>query len=283
LHSGADRSGRPAAEGRSHENPPCRANTNPYTSSSVNAPPALQDKVALVAGGSRGIGAAVARRLATLGAQVAVTYKSRREAAESVVNEVVETGGTALALEADISRPEAVDTLVREVMARLSRIDILVNSVGIAPYRPLGSIDASFVRDVFDTNVLGAVLLTQAVVPFLPAPGGRIIHFSSRLAMSPIPTSAVYAAAKAAVATLTQAFSKELGPMGITVNAVAPGVIETDMTTDIVRERGDAIRAATPLGRIGTPDDIAGIVAFLASPESGWITGRTILADGGLT
>lgn len=239
--------------------------------------------MALVAGGSRGIGAAVARRLAALGAQVAVTYKSRRDAAESVVNDIVTAGGTALALEADVSRSEMVDTLVADVVARFGRIDILVNSAGVAPYRPLGTMDPSFVREVFDANVLGTVLLTQAVVPFLPTPGGRIIHFSSRLAISPIATSSVYAAAKAAVSTLTQAFSKELGPKGITINAVAPGVIETDMTADILRERGDAIRAATPLGRIGSPDDIAGIVAFLASPESGWITGRTILADGGLT
>jgi 3-oxoacyl-[acyl-carrier protein] reductase len=249
----------------------------------VSAQPALRDKVALVAGGSRGIGAAVARRLAALGAQVAVTYKTRRDAAESVVSDIVTAGGTAFALEADVSEPEVVDTLVGEVVARLGRVDILVNSVGVAPYRSLGTMDASFVREVFDTNVLGTVLLTQAVVPFLATPGGRIIHFSSRLAVSPIATSSVYAAAKAAVSALTQAFSKELGPKGITINAVAPGVIETDMTTDILRERGDAIRAATPLGRIGSPDDIAGIVAFLASPESGWITGRTILADGGLT
>ena len=137
-----------------------------------------------------------------------------------------------------------------------------MNSAGIAPYRPLGAIDTDHVRDVLDANVLGAVLLTQAVVPYLPSPGGRIIHFSSRLAVSPIATSSVYAAAKAAVSTLTLAFSKELGPKGITINAVAPGVIETDMTTAIIDERGDAIKNATPLGRIGVPDDIAGIVAL---------------------
>jgi 3-oxoacyl-[acyl-carrier protein] reductase len=246
-------------------------------------PSAFRDKVALVAGGSRGIGAAVARRFASLGAQVVITYKTRADAAEGVVRDIAAAGGTAFAFEVDISRSERVDALVGEVVARFGRIDILVNCAGIAPYRPLGTIDAPFVREVFDANVLGTVLLTQAVVPHLPAPGGRIIHFSSRLALAPIPTSSVYAAAKAAVATLTQAFSKELGPKGITINAVAPGVIETEMSAVIIRERGDAIRAATPLARLGTPDDIAGIVAFLASPESGWITGRTILADGGLT
>jgi len=243
----------------------------------------LEGKVALVAGGSRGIGAAVARRLATMGAEVAITYKSQRDAADAVVSEIKTAGGQALAFELDVVLSGSVDGVVRNVVERCGRIDILVNSAGIAPYKPLGTIDAAFVRDVLDANVLGAVLLTQAVVPFLPTPGGRIIHFSSRLAVSPIPTSSIYAAAKAAVSTLTLAFSKELGPRGITINAVAPGVIETDMTAAIIRERGDLIKAATPLGRIGEPDDIAGIVAFLASPESGWITGRTILADGGMT
>jgi 3-oxoacyl-[acyl-carrier protein] reductase len=249
----------------------------------MSTAPALRGKVALVVGGSRGIGAAVARRLATMGAEVALTYKSQRDAADAVVSSIEAAGGRALALHVDVARSNSVDTAVRNVAEQCGRIDILVNSAGIAPYKPLGTIDATFVRDVLDANVLGTVLLTQAVVPYLPSPGGRIIHFSSRLAVSPIPTSSIYAAAKAAVSTLTLAFSKELGPKGITINAVAPGVIETDMTTAIIRERGDLIRAATPLGRIGEPDDIAGIVAFLASPESGWITGRTILADGGMT
>jgi len=245
--------------------------------------PGLSGKVALVAGGSRGIGAAVARRLAAMGAEVALTYKKQRDAADAVVSDITTAGGRALAFEVDVIRSDSVDTLVRNVADRCGRIDILVNSAGIAPYRPLGAIDTDYVRDVFDANVLGTVLLTQAVVPYLPSPGGRIIHFSSRLAVSPIATSSVYAAAKAAVSTLTLAFSKELGAKGITINAVAPGVIETDMTTAIINERGDAIKSATPLGRIGVPDDIAGIVGFLASPESGWITGRTLLADGGMT
>jgi 3-oxoacyl-[acyl-carrier protein] reductase len=126
-------------------------------------------------------------------------------------------------------------------------------------------------------------MMTQAVLPHMPAPGGRIVNFASALVYRPIPTSSVYSASKAAVVTLTHAFAKELGPKGITVNAVAPGVIETDMTAGILAERGDQIVAATPLARIGLPDDIAGIVAFLASPAAGWITGRTIIADGGVT
>jgi 3-oxoacyl-[acyl-carrier protein] reductase len=243
----------------------------------------LGSKTALVVGGSRGIGAAVARKLAAMGAQVAITYKSRRDAADEVVTSIESIGGTAAAFEADISDASAIDSLLQAVSRRFERIDILVNTAGIAPYRPLGAMDAAFIREVMDANVVGTVLLTQAAVPFLTAPGGRIVHFSSRLATSPIPTSSVYAASKAAVSTLVHAFSKELGPKGITINAVAPGVIETDMTAAIIQERGDAIRSTTPLGRIGQPDDIAGIVAFLASPDSAWITGRTILADGGLS
>ena len=152
----------------------------------------------------------------------------------------------------------------------------------MAPYRPLSAIDAAFVSAIFDANVLGTVLVTQAALPHLTSPGGRIINFASALAFRPIPTSSIYAASKAAIVTLTLAFAKELGSKGITVNAVAPGVIETEMTSAIVAERGAAIIAATSLGRIGQPEDIAGIVTFLASPEAGWITGRTILADGGV-
>jgi 3-oxoacyl-[acyl-carrier protein] reductase len=184
-------------------------------------------------------------------------------------------------LQVDVADPDSISRLVKDTVAAVGHIDILVNTAGVGPYRPLGTLDASFIREILDTNVLGAILLTQTVLPHLPSPGGRIIHFSSRLAISPIPTSSVYAASKAAVSTLTHAFSKELGAMGITINAVAPGVIETEMTAEIIRERGEAIRAATPLGRLGVPDDIAGVVTFLASPDSGWITGRTILADGG--
>jgi 3-oxoacyl-[acyl-carrier protein] reductase len=143
-------------------------------------------------------------------------------------------------------------------------------------------VDEAYIRAMFDTNVTGAIMLTKAAAAVMQE-GGRIVQVSSRLAYSPISTSTVYAASKAAVMAMVHGFAKELGPRGITVNAVAPGVIETDMTTKIIAERGEQIRSATPLGRIGQPDDIAGIVAFLASDDARWITGRTILADGGLT
>lgn len=237
-------------------------------------------RVALVAGGSRGIGAAVARRLAADGAIVAIGYRAAAAEAQSIATEIEADGGRALAVRGDIGRDGDAARMVGETMAQLGRLDVLVNTAGIGPYRPLASVDEAYIRQMFDTNVLGAIMLTKAAAGVMQA-GGRIVHISSRLAFSPLPTSTVYAASKAAVAAMVHGFARELGPKGITINAVAPGVIETDMTTAIIAERGEQIRSSTPLGRIGQPGDIAGIVAFLASDDARWITGRTILADGG--
>lgn len=239
---------------------------------------ALAGKVALVTGGSRGIGAGIVRALVARGCDVAIGYRSDDAAAAKLAAD----SGNCVAIKGDIAEPEDIRAIAAATMERFGRIDILVNCAAIGPYRPLGKMDAAFVRQILETNVMGTVLMTEAVLPHLPA-GGRIINIASALAFRPIPTSSVYSASKAAIVTLTHAFAKELGPRGITVNAVAPGVIETDMTTRILAERGDQILAMTPLGRIGQPEDVAGIVAFLASPEAGWITGRTIIADGGVT
>jgi 3-oxoacyl-[acyl-carrier protein] reductase len=234
----------------------------------------LSGKVALITGGSRGIGAAVARRFAAAGSQVAIGYQARSDAAASLAAEITAAGGQCLAVQGDIADADAAQRIASDTVARFGRIDILVNCAGIGPYRPLGAMDAAFIRAILDANVLGMVLITQAVLAHLTAPGGRIINFASAL---------VYSASKAAVVTLTHAWSKELGPRGITVNAIAPGVIETEMTTAILAERSAGIVASTPLGRIGQTDDIAGIALFLCSSEAGWITGRTIIADGGVT
>ena len=239
-------------------------------------------RTVIVTGGSRGIGAEIARRFASLGDRVVIVYKSDAAAAEKIAAEL---GGDAacIAVRADIAETDDVTAVAAVAVERFGGIDVLVNCAGVGPYRPLGTMDAAFVRQILDANVLGPVLMVEAVLPHLRAPGGRIVNIASALAFRPIPTSSVYSASKAAVVTLSHAFAKELGPRGITVNAVAPGVIETDMTTAIIAERGAQIQAMTPLGRIGQPGDIAGIVAFLASPEAGWITGRTIVADGGIT
>jgi len=243
----------------------------------------LRGKVALITGGSRGIGAAVARRFAAAGMCVAIGYQARGDAAASLAAEITQGGGQCMTVQGDIADGEAVQRIATDTAARFGRIDILVNCAGIGPYRPMGAMDAAFIRAILDANVLGMVLITQAVLPHMTTPGGRIINFSSALAFRPIPTSSVYSASKAAVFTLTHAWSKELGPRGITVNAIAPGVIETEMTTGILAERGPGIVAATPLGRIGQTDDIAGIALFLCSADAGWVTGRTIVADGGIT
>lgn len=243
----------------------------------------LRGKVALITGGSRGIGAAVARRFAAAGSPVAIGYQSRSDAATSLAAEITQAGGQCLTVQGDISDADAAQQIAANTVACFGRIDILVNCAGIAPYRALGAMDAAYIRAMLDANVLGTVLVTQAALAHLTAPGGRIVNFASAMAYRPVPTSSIYAASKAAVITLTHAWSKELGPKGITVNAIAPGVIETEMTTGILAERGAGIVASTPLGRIGQTDDIAGIALFLASTEAGWITGRTIVADGGIT
>jgi 3-oxoacyl-[acyl-carrier protein] reductase len=243
----------------------------------------LSGKVALITGGSRGIGAAVARRFAAAGIHVAIGYQACSDMAASLAADITRAGGQCTTVQGDIADADAAERIATDTVARFGRIDILVNCAGIGPYRPMGAMDAAFIRAILDANVLGTVLITQAVLPHLTAPGGRIINFSSALAFRPIPTSSVYSASKAAVVTLTHAWSKELGPRGITVNAVAPGVIETEMTTTILAERGAGIVASTPLGRIGQTGDIAGIALFLCSADAGWITGRTIVADGGIT
>lgn len=239
-------------------------------------------RTVIVTGGSRGIGAEIARRFASLGDRVVIVYKSDAAAAEKIAAELG-GDGACIAVRADITETDDVRAVAAAAVEHFGGIDVLVNCAGIGPYRPLGTMDAAFVRQILDANVLGPVLMVEAVLPHLRAPGGRIVNIASALAFRPIPTSSVYSASKAALVTLSHAFAKELGPRGITVNAVAPGVIETDMTTAIIAERGAQIQAMTPLGRIGQPGDIAGIVTFLASPEAGWITGRTIVADGGIT
>ena len=242
----------------------------------------LAGKVALVSGGSRGIGAAVALRLARDGARVVVGYRSDVASAERVIAELATAGSMGQAVAADIARPKECERLVAQALEAFGRLDILVNAAGVATYLPLEEADADHFHATFDANVLGALALTRAAAPVMTAPGGRIIHFSSRLAQTPLAGSSVYAASKAAGSALVLALAQELGPRGITINAVAPGVIETDMTAGVIRERGDAIRSLTPLRRIGQPEDIAGLVAFLASDDGGWINGRTIRADGGM-
>lgn len=243
----------------------------------------LTGKVVLVTGGSRGIGAEVARRFGAVGCKVAVVYRSGTDAAAKVVADIDAAGGQGLAVAADIADPDAVKVAVDGVAAKFGKIDVVVNCAGIAEYRPFERTDAAQFHAHFNTNVLGTVSVIQAALPHLPSPGGRIINFSSALATRPIPNTAIYSASKGAINTLSHALAREFGPRGITVNTIAPGVIETEMTTEILKERGAGIKAMTPLGRIGQPNDIAGVALFLASSDAGWMTGRTFIVDGGVS
>lgn len=235
-------------------------------------------KVAVVTGASRGIGATVARRLAAEGARVFVVCRSSLKEAEALSAAL---GHGAQAMAADISVPSDCDRLIEDCFRIAGRLDILVNAAGLGQYRALEDADPDHYEAVFGTNLRGALFLTRAAAAVME-PGGRIVHFGSRLAETPLSGSSVYAASKAAVSAMVLALSQELGPRGITINAVAPGLIETDMTARTLETRRVEIETATPLRRIGQPGDVSGVVAFLASDDAGWITGRTIRADGGL-
>jgi len=244
----------------------------------------LEDKVALITGASRGIGAAIAIALAERGAKVVINYLSNEKAAKDVERQIVEKGGVAVTIQGDVGKQADVRALIEQTVARFGRIDILVNNAAMMGPSPHPEIDPEYFRQMFDANVLGPIMMTQNAVPHFPEAGGRIINISSRTAFGGGPVNMVlYASAKAAVRRLTHSFAKELGPRNITVNCVAPGMTETQ---GIQERLSSAYRESTlkqtPLGRIGLPEDIAPIVAFLASDDARWLTGRTLLADGGM-
>ena len=243
----------------------------------------LANKIAVVTGGSRGIGAAIARKLAAQGATVVIVYKSNTQHAQAIVDAINADGGTAAAFRADVADRVAVDAVIASIVNRFEKIDILVNNAGIFESSPFGSIDAALVQRMFDANMGSVLNMTQAAAPHFPAAGGRIVNVSTNLIYSPRPGTSIYAASKAAVSVLTAAFAKELGARGITVNAVAPSMVSTDMTAATPEARRQQVIANTPAGRIGEPADIADVVAFLSSDDSRWITGRTLLTDGGMT
>lgn len=250
-------------------------------SPSTSSNPRLAGRAAIVTGGSRGIGAAIARRLAADGARVAVVYRSHHDQADAVVRAIRDTGADAIAVQADVSDAASVRAMVDTVQRAFREIDILVNNAGILASQPVGSIDQAAFDQQFRINAFSAILVSQAVLPQMPARGGRIVNVSSSQAFRPRAGLAVYGASKAAVSALTQAFALELGPRNITVNAVAPAMTRTDMTAPLPDALKARLRDATPLGRLAEPEDIADAVAFLACDDSRWITGRTLLTDGG--
>ncbi|MDE2143762.1 MAG: glucose 1-dehydrogenase [Elusimicrobia bacterium] len=243
----------------------------------------LQGKVAVVTGGARGIGAAIAARLAADGAAVVVNYAKSAKEAEAVAEAIRKAGGRASAHKADMSDPAQAKALVEAAFKEFGRLDILVNNAGRADFAPLQAVDGGHVKGQFDLNVNGPIFATQAAAVRFPKEGGRVINVSSVVATGAFPGASVYAATKAALEALTRVWAAELGPQGVTVNAVAPGPVETDMLNSVMsREMKDARAAVTPLGRLGAPADIADAVAFLASNDSRWVTGQTIQTAGGM-
>ncbi len=246
----------------------------------------LTGKVAIVTGASKGIGAAIAKALATAGAGVAVNYSAGKEGAERTVSEITRSGGKAIAIRADVSKAADVKHLFEETKKAFGAVDVLVNNAGVFQFGPFDAItEAEFHRE-FDTNVLGTMLVTQEALKYFPRSGGSIINISSIASENPVPNSTLYAATKGAIDTITMALSKELGPRHIRVNTVAPGQTDTEGTRRIGyvgSPEADAGVAATPLGaRFGRPDEIAPVVVFLASDDAAWITGERISASGGL-
>jgi 3-oxoacyl-[acyl-carrier protein] reductase len=245
----------------------------------------LTDKVAVVTGASKGIGAGIAKRLAAEGAEVVVNYASSKEDADRVVAQIQQRGGKAVAVQADVSKAADVKRLFAETKRAFGKLDVLVNNAGVYQFAPLAEITEEQFHRQFNTNVLGLLLATQEAAKLFGENGGSIINIGSTASRVTPPTSAVYTATKGAVDAITQVLSKELGPKKIRVNSINPGMVETEgvhaagfVGSDFQKQ----FQAQTPLGRIAQPDDIAPIAVFLASGDSGWLTGETILASGGL-
>jgi 3-oxoacyl-[acyl-carrier protein] reductase len=240
----------------------------------------LAGKVAIVTGASRGIGQAIAQRLAHDGAVVVVNYVQGKEQAEAVVRSIETSGGKAIAIQADLGNLADIQRLFEQTIGHCGRLDILVNNAGVILSNPIAvATEAEFDR-VFAVNTKGAFFAMQEATKHLQD-GGRIISISTSLTTNSRPTRGIYVASKAAVEQFTTTLAKELGGRGITVNTVSPGAVETEMTAGLPPEMKQMIIQNTPLGRFGQPQDIANVVAFLASEDGRWLTGQNLQATGG--
>ena len=243
---------------------------------------ALDEKVALITGSSRGIGKAAALALAEQGGKIVVNYARSSEAADAVVAEIESMGGEAIALQADVSKEDQVDAMVKATLEKFGRIDVLVNNAGITRDTLLLRMKPDAWQAVIDLNLTGVFLCTRAVSKImLKQRSGRIINISSVAGLMGNPGQANYSAAKAGVIGFTKTIAKELAPRGVTANAVAPGFIATDMTDDL--KNTEEILKFIPLGRYGKPEEVAGLIRFLAAdPAAAYITGQVMNVDGGM-
>jgi len=244
----------------------------------------LEGKVAVVTGASKGIGAGIAKALAAEGAAVVVNYASSKAGADAVVEVIKAAGGKAIAVQGDVSNEAQAKGVVDAALKAFGRLDILVNNSGVYEFAPIETTTEEQYRKMFDVNVLGTLLTTKAAVPHLKE-GGSVINISSAVTSVLLPESAVYTGTKGAVDAITGVLANELGPRKIRVNAINPGVVETEGTKAagfVGSEFETGIVAQTPLGRTGKPDDIGSIAVFLASNDSGWLTGEKLTASGGL-
>ena len=241
----------------------------------------LKDKVAVVTGASKGIGAGIARRLAGDGAKVVVNYARDQQGAERVVEAIRASGGEAVALQADVSQPEAAEALIQGAVAEFGALNILVNNAGIYRSDDLESITPQSFDDHFHLNVLAPLMLTQAASRVMES-GAVIVNISSGLAQSPYPTVHVYCATKGALNTLTRSLALELGPRDIRVLGIAPGFVHTEGNAESAKGMDEFFIGKTPLGKVGEPDDIAAAVAWAVSKDARWVTGTTIDVAGGM-
>ncbi len=245
----------------------------------------LEGKVAVVTGASKGFGASIATHLAAEGAAVVVNYASSRAGADKVVAEITAAGGRAIAVKANVAQKAEIESLFAETKKQFGKLDILVNNAGVYQFGALDEITEENFHKMYDLNVLGLLLTTQAAVKLIGPEGGSVINISSAVSTSPPPGSSVYTGTKAAVDAITRVLSKELGARKIRVNSINPGMVETEGTHTAGFVDSDfrtQLETQSPLGRIGQPQDIAAAAVFLASADSSWITGEMLVVSGGI-
>ncbi len=245
----------------------------------------LAGKVAVVTGASKGIGASIAKYFAAEGASVVVNYSSSKEGADKVVKEITGKGGKALAVQANVAKQKDIERLLAETKKAYGKLDILVNNAGVYEFLPLENVTDEHFHRLYDLNVLGLLLTSKEAAKHFGTDGGSIVNISSVAAIISPPSASVYASTKAAVDSITRSLAKEFGPRKIRVNSINPGLVITEGVESVGFDEGDfrkQFEAQSPLGRAGQPEDIAPAAVFLASEESSWITGETLVIAGGV-